>query len=384
MIKTELTSLFILELLKYADVEDLNMLLEISNSKLHTAELTDVPESSKHQINLIYQLMFPILMFVQQNYGIIPAVPKQTLSESCLSLKDRLNELLLLHITALCSFYYSYPIERIDILEDSFTSMKRECKNLKNQFKSSMFLPPTDKKKILHLLINCYAQNGFYYSFSDNQLEKIEIIETSLRERKSVITKYKYKITNYSLEDDKSNNTIIINKDDSAKYNLKKHLLRRNLNFLQNEPIENELDFIVNNLNFKYIEYMHNKITKILNIPNNYPCAYCNPKQKTTRVCPNCKNLFEDFEYLQSLIKNDELDEVVLNIKTLDLKKEFRSIKSINAVKSRNAYLHKILSSLSQRLLELKQRTKNKKYYGELLQITVNLDTLREKCFKIK
>ena len=100
MIKTELTSLFILELLKYANVEDLNMLLEISNSKLHTAELTDVPESSKHQINLIYQLMFPILMFVQQNYGIIPAVPKQTLSESCLSLKDRLNELLLQHYVA--------------------------------------------------------------------------------------------------------------------------------------------------------------------------------------------------------------------------------------------------------------------------------------------
>ena len=84
------------------------------------------------------------------------------------------------------------------------------------------------------------------------------------------------------------------------------------------------------------------------------------------------------------MIKNDELDEVVLNIKTLNLKKEFRSIKSINAVKSRNAYLHKILSSLSQRLLELKQQTKNKKYYGELLQITVNLDNLREKCFKIK
>lgn len=94
MIKTELSSLFILELLKYADVEDLNMLLEISNSKLHTAELTDVPENSKYQINLIYQLLFPILMFAQQNYGIIPAVPKQTLSESCLSLKEHLNELL--------------------------------------------------------------------------------------------------------------------------------------------------------------------------------------------------------------------------------------------------------------------------------------------------
>lgn len=417
MINHKLMPNFIIDIIRYADDKDIGTLLLNSKAKSYQWKL-QLLGNNGFKRKLLTCLFDYIYEFIEPDLFIKPDLDvenSEIIEELPLSappyLRKRIanHKLLYLHLYALSECYHSYQCYFPD--ED-----KKEMYNLQKAFskefgtdKNKKVLTEKDITKLLHLFINSYTENGFYYYFYDNELVKLEIKQTTSKVfKQKYIKDYKYAKTVYELEEH-NDSTIIVNNEIGINTDLKSKLLRENrIKTVQEEINHNEDNFveilaeILNVYDFQDIKNIHEKLIKILKISKKETCKCCNPdvnKIKSTKICGKCKKLFKEISDIQGYIdvntnsnelykfknKNIRSDVYKISIdKTGDLNKlsKKRKIFLRNTIKKLLLETNKamLLADKINCKIENEDR-KDRTNYAKIEDIAKNLETLISDIF---
>lgn len=255
---------FLIELIKYADDEDIAVLLSNCNNKL-----TQNISVSNYKTALFNYLFEYIYAFIEPK---LPTLPPLLFKDNKIirvfpvakyannDINTSLYEDLYLHLYALCECYNSYqmifPDEKKEIIK-----IANEYNKIFNENIKINTITYKDKTKLLHLLINSYTENKFYYYFYNDTLTKVEIIAKKFDSQ----LEYFYNLTKYELIDtDKT--TFITNNKQKINAPLKQKLVRKKSEEIDinDEIFQKYIYELIKNTKFQTVKNIHQQIVSII------------------------------------------------------------------------------------------------------------------------
>ena len=369
---------FVLEIIYYADDEDVKTLLEfIFNIDFN---------SLNYKLFLLANLLRPIQNCAEYDVYQLPITLPNNNFINAKSVPDdyplftvfkkAFNSYypLFLHLYALCESYYSYitiPIEEKSIIQQGANIYTKYSKTDDIKIHA---ITNSDKQKIFKMLVNCYKNNKFYYYFNNDNLAKVAIQEYKQNNQ----IKYKFDEVVYKIyDDDKS--THLVNSEKGIDYNLKTILLRNddkyNLPTSEEVLIEKSTKLFAH-ISFDTLKKMHSDIVDaIKDAPKDF-CKLCNPnpnKSNAYKLCPKCDEFLAKINEISEHINQDEPNEYLYTIKNRIsrysifnefLKKNNREYYSIKKRKTRFAKL----------INDLKKNVQNEKNNPNIAQYVIKSD----------
>ena len=237
------------------------------------------------------------------------------------------NQSILQHLEGLQYCYNSYKA----IFNDDKKNMQRIDTKIAEYTSSEPINPPSitskDKTKLIHVIIENCIKNGFYYFFYNDNLFKWDV---TLKKN----NKIRYNETKYDLID-KVDGTHIVSKEHYVDYNLKYRLPRYDMQ-LDYLLVHDKSKFItclyelIRSEDFQKIKNIHNKIVEAIKVNKKDYCKCCNPivnNSKLSKICDNCKNLFEEFNNLNSYLREWKQYEDEFGISKINYKNMIYNIK---------------------------------------------------------
>ncbi len=367
-----LLSEFILEFLEYIDDEHLKTFLSFFSSK---------KEMKKNKITSHYKYKAQLLYILMQRKNIkLVLCHLQGIFECYNSYKSKIftDKKFLNEINDLIKKHYNISLNKIDILTDK------------------------DLTKLFGMIIDCYKDNKYYYSFSDDLLIKMEIREEHTNKKRE----YKLFSTLYDLEE-KYGQTLIIQREKYINDKLD-IILPKNFNYNKDESYKDDSKFIHNLIKtfdcigFQKIKRTHDKFMRVINNSIENYCLWCSPnptKLGSRKLCNNCKNLDEEINYFKNEILNcnnynrinqyllkvaEEIDFNELVLKT----KINKPIMLKNMREKRKKSLEKIFNKADEEVKQEIENLSNKqmptnqlRYYCNLANIIQNIKLYINKSF---
>lgn len=371
MINHERIGEFLIELIRYADDNDIKTFLNNCSPKL--LDNTDTCSYKTLLINYLFEYIYgfiePKLPTLPElgieNGKIIRGLPISKYANFKTDISNYTN--VYLHIYALCENYYSYIM-----LDNNERKILQQSAELISEDVKLNVITDKDRTKILKLLIESYADNKFYYYFYNDKLIRLKIVQ----KQKEHKLEYCYESANYKLED-KYNTTYIISPAHNVNIALKQKLVRTRdcVGAIDYEHIEEYLKQFFENINFQDIKTIHKEIISAITPKKNEYCKCCNPNLKnpnSTKICDNCRNLLFELKQLNKTIDKDDINDYIASIKSIDFKKFIYSIndKDIGKLRTRRrTEISKIINKLQKEVSqELKENfgSADEKYYTEL------------------
>lgn len=398
MIHTDDISHFILELIKYADEEDIKLFLENCFSKDLKKDIKDDYRATMLQ----YLFEYIEVCTDKEIYTVASPQEKEIynldfkfLKSAYYKPKDLIhkNMRLYLHLYALCECYYSYGI----LLKEDKLVIGKIIELINKYFNKNIgihSITTKDRTKILKMLINSYAKNKFYYYFHDNELIKLEIIGKNVNSKRE----YEYKSTSFELQD-REGTTFIINEAKKINIPLKQKLHRvigdkKLSEICSDEGFINGLLLIVGHLSFQDVKSIHEQIIKaIKKKPRAKYCKYCNPNPKyntNETKCNNCNDLLFIFNSLKRKIDPYEPNEYILSVKDMDFEQIILDTKL-----TKNSNINKLRERRQNKLLKITKKLKkeinieitdksNNEYYESLATLVIKIEKCIAKSFENK
>ncbi|MCM1266220.1 MAG: hypothetical protein NC200_08490 [Candidatus Gastranaerophilales bacterium] len=344
---------FLIELIRYADDSDIETFLRNCSAKL-------IEDTEKENCDTYYYKTWLLNYLFEYVYGFIepkiPSLPPLVYENGKLirglpiveypNFKTDVSNYthLYLHLYALCECYYSYLMV--------FSNEKKVIKQLIEKSNKDIKLgaiTDKDRTKILNLLINSYTENKFYYYFYDNELVKLEIVSERVNHRLEDC----YRITKYNLVD-KDGVTYITSNNNVVYTALKQKLVRNQSGEVDFATVDFENYFagLLNNIEFQEIKSIHKQIVKAITpIKREKYCKCCNPNGKNIRnsLCTKCIDLLSELNKLKRMIDEDEVNDYIVSIKSLDFENVIFSIadKDIKSLRAkRQSKLNQIIDKL--------------------------------------
>ena len=384
---------FIIDIIRYADDKDIKMLL--SNSKALSyqwySQYTSEKDVSKGRLlaclfDYIYEFIEPELFIepdlIVEKCEIMEefAIPAPQNLANCITN----HKLLYLHLYALSECYHSYPVYFPNKHKNELYKFQQMfAENGVNVIKTKV-LTGNDIKKLLHMFITSYTENGFYYYFYDNELVKLEIRKIATKKK----TDYKYIKTVYNLKDTE-NTTYITNNDIDININLKQKLLREqrekfakiNINTSDTNFI-GAFEYLFGTYDFQDIKNIHSKIISVLKITPKEKCKCCNPdinNPKSTKICNNCKKLFKHFQELQSFIDEMTGSTYLYQLKNKNIREEVYKININSKAKDINELQKKrknFFNNIIRKIKSESEKYKLKDYSSNYISIMTIIDNL--------
>lgn len=324
---------FIIEFIQYADEADIRSFLEFL---IHDKNLFSSEED-----------MYDSNYFKNKFIELLIRHPKH-------------NQLILQHLEGLQYCYNSYKA----IFNDDKKTMQLIDIAFAEYNSSKPINPPSitskDKTKLIHMIIENCITNGFYYFFYNDTLYKWDV---TLKKK----NKIGFDETTYDLIDE-VDATHIVSKNNYVDYNLK-YLLPRYDTYLDSVLNRDESKFLtgLNELirceDFQKIKNIHNKIVEAINVNKKDYCKCCNPivnNSKLSKICDNCKNLFEEFNNLNSYLEEWEQYEYEFGIAKIDYKNMIYNIKpdrmlNLKSIKIKRK--EKLLNAINMVVKEINKET---------------------------
>lgn len=381
------------DIIHFADDEDIQVLLENCSIKCESG-VSDKITLLNNIFNDVYYSIGTKLnttLSFESNYNelkrtfrpVDPALYKENKPN---------NTLLYLHLYALSECYLSY--QQIPSTEKSWIEqIAKEYKKEFNEYLGCSCLTNKNKTNFLKMIIQCYKEHGFYYYFYNDILVKTEIVEEKdLSEDDKINASYKH--TYFKLVDtDKT--TFIVNTDLNINYDIGTKLLRNSKEFKQNiyNMIRNANDSnimvffetVLTTTDFQTLKKFHSKIVEAIHTNKPVFCKCCNPdvnNPKRTKICDNCKNMFDEFEELKDIILNKTFDGYDSVIAKVNLKENFYKIPTSDTTnkeirKKRKRLVLRIITQLENEFKKFKEET----YYTEYRDKVDYLKFLIKLCF---
>ena len=242
----------------------------------------------------------------------------------------------LIHLNSLELCYGSYKDRFADFDDDNY-ALSFIKDTLGNDSQPGKV---TDNKKemLFRLIVENYKENKFYYRFGGSTLDKIEIKNLGKKSFNYCITEYPSTKVN--------GKTIIKNKATNDK-----HSISKSLDFpMDQDRIVKEEDFrpffedMTTPYSSSYYKDLHNQIVNILKNDRKNYCNCCNPNRiKNSRaICDNCKNTFDEFDYLNQQIEDWKQYDDTFRANSIDYKQIVYSRKN-RLLKRNNLQLRKQL-----------------------------------------
>ena len=323
MINHERIAEFLIELIRFADDDDILTFLNNCSDKLTKnadKDTCDIYYYKTWLINYLFEYIYGFIEYkipflpplISENGKIKRGLPIAKYPNFDVSVSNYTH--IYLHLFALCECYYSYKM----VFGDEKKIIKQLYKQAKKDSKIGV-ITDKDRTKILHLLINCYSQNKFYYYFYGNSLIKLEIVTKRISHR----TEYIYKPTKYKLQD-KNGVTYIINKNQNVKMALKQYLTRNTNGEVDYNTVDFEQYFmyLLDDIDFQTIKSVHQQIIKAITpCKRNVYCKCCNPNFKNTKataICDKCRKLFFELQQFVKSIDEHEVNDYIHSIKSYD------------------------------------------------------------------
>ncbi len=375
---------FIIELIRFADDDDIKTFLINCSEDLVKENLFDV-EKYFYKKKLLNYLFEYIYGFVEMKLPTLPPLIYEDnkfirgldLVEYPNFQKDVSSYThLYLHLYALCECYKSYMI-----LPKNKTTQKLKdtYKNTFNFISKIPVVTDKDRTKLLKMLIRSYSENKFYYYFYDNVLVKLTV-ETS---RKNNKLDYTYKSTEYKLQDE-DKITVILNNDNKKCGILKPKLIRQPSEMGVKEFIYTIITGdILKHISFQDAKNAHKQIVSVLNMIDREICKCCNPdvkNSKATKICNNCKELFNKLNELKSCIAEWEPNDFIDSIKEIDFKSYVYKVE-LNEQSDIDDLRRKRKKKLTSFINKLEKEINNSSSYNKLTTIVNQLKPLITICF---
>ena len=316
---------FIIELIRFADDDDIKTFLENIFNDVDEAYKFAPLGSYYYKTTLINYLFMHIHYFI--------AGDLQEKDEFCpsaagyIDIVIRQHTPLYLHLYALCECYYSYGMSVTDNSSILKEILKVTNKNFSKNNKIANFTDK-DRTKFLRLLINSYAENKFYYYFYYNRLTKVEII--SNKASKNDKPHFSYKFNRYDLQD-KDGVTYIVNKQKGTSFKLDKNFKRFPIKVDSDNFVEQFCNiFLVNYMSFQDSKKIHQQIVSVLKRkPRTVYCGCCNPNPKNyslDNLCETCRELFFQLNNLKNNIDEYDPNLYIHSLKSKDFKQLIKDI----------------------------------------------------------
>ena len=386
MINYDRVAEFLIDLIKYADDEDIKIFLENCSDRLKATGINDYKTTLLNYLfEYIYGFIEPKLPtlppLVYEDSKLIRGLPMLKYPNFNTSVSYYTD--LYLHLYALCECYYSYPI---------FNAGDKNIKTITKEF-SKIFSTEnkinyvTDKsiKNLFKLLINSYTKNKFYYYFYDNTLTKV-VITKRVKNRRPF---YYLQTTNYQLVD-KDNTTYIINSDKGIKKKLKKKLVRNTSGEIdfKDENFATNIQQLLVNVNPENVKAIHSDIVSA--ITEQHLCKCCGSKidiKNKKGLCENCKNLFKQLNSFCNGIDELEPNKIIFSFKNIKFEKLICKIgiksKKITTIKNnRLARLNKEISRVEKEISKELKKGNNFDKYNILNNQITNIKVLIKECFE--
>ena len=262
---------FLVILIKHANDEDIKQLL--INSGVKNVEKSKISEQDTYK-SLLLEL------FVCAEYNARKNAKFNIEKEQNKKIKDYEYNLLFCHLISLCENYYTFAIK----------------------YKAGTYIT-----RVLHILIDSYTKNHFYYEYAGKIFRTKEIVGSYLK--LPHIETVEYKLVN------ESNKSKLINKETRKEIKLK-YLLPNVYKDKKDYVIQETITFeAFENINIDIIEALKKEVVV---------CSWCAPidEYNVKLKCDNCKNLLSALNNLKSKIEDDKLKNVDFNnmIKAITLK----------------------------------------------------------------
>lgn len=388
---------FLIELIKYADDEDIAVLLSNCNNKL--TQNISVNNYKTALFNYLFEYIYafiepklptlPPLLF--KDNKIIRVFPVAKYANN--DINTSLYEDLYLHLYALCECYNSYqmifPDEKKEIIK-----IANEYNKIFNENIKINTITYKDKTKLLHLLINSYTENKFYYYFYNDTLTKVEIIAKKFDSQ----LEYFYNLTKYELIDtDKT--TFITNNKQKINAPLKQKLVRKKSEEIDinDEIFQKYIYELIKNTKFQTVKNIHQQIVSIIKKEAKIKyCKCCNPNPKninTGSICKNCRNLIFQLNILTKSIDDYEINDFIYSLKSFNFKQFLCDNKSkkISDIKELRKYKRRTLKhQMAQLIKNINNEMKEKmlqeeiEYLNNLANIVKNIEPYISKSFPKK
>lgn len=388
---------FLIELIKYADDEDIAVLLSNCNNKL-----TQHISVSNYKTALFNYLFEYIYAFIEPK---LPTLPPLLFKDNKIirvfpvakyannDINTSLYEDLYLHLYALCECYNSYqmifPDEKKEIIK-----IANEYNKIFNENIKINTITYKDKTKLLHLLINSYTENKFYYYFYNDTLTKVEIIAKKIDSQ----LEYFYNLTKYELIDtDKT--TFITNNKQKINAPLKQKLVRKKSEEIDinDEIFQKYIYELIKNTKFQTVKNIHQQIVSIIKKEAKIKyCKCCNPNPKNINagsICKNCRNLIFQLNILTKSIDDYEINDFIYSLKSFNFKqflcdnksKKFSDIKELCKYK-RRILKHQMAQLIKNINNEMKEKMLQEEieYLNNLANIVKNIEPYISKSFPKK
>ena len=389
MINHERVSEFLIELIKFADEEDIKLLLANCSEKL----IKNITPNN-YKIALVHYLFEYINAFIEPKLSILPPLIYEDNTvfrglPKCANFKIDIAKHvdLYLHLYALSECYYSYSMLFLDeklIMQNIIFKYNKAFQ----ENETLHVITHKDKTKLLHLLISSYTENKFYYYFYNDTLTKVEIVAKHIDSKREYI----YNLTKYQLQD-KNEVTFIVNEEYKINIPLKQKLIRNRSEEIKfdDEHFKEYFSDLVKHVKFQDVKTIHSQIIKIIKKQNKKQyCKCCTPNprnNKNQKICPDCRKLIFNLNRLKKSIDCYEVNEFILSVKAMDFEQLIYQIKlnkkaDIKTLrKRRKTKLINIMNKLSKEInVEIEDKT-NENYYNMLANTVKEINTRITKSF---